>query len=98
MATLFSNLKLTFLTTFSSTLKTQRIKQQRSGNRLPRSLKMASLPNSSYQRARASCPPLWPSSGRFISWCREGDTSAAGLPDENTLYDMVIRYSAERGL
>ncbi|MFJ5159698.1 replication protein P [Pantoea sp. NPDC088449] len=31
--------------------------------------------------------------GQFISWCRNGESGAAELPDETYLYDMVIRYS-----
>jgi hypothetical protein len=30
-----------------------------------------------------------PSPKLFISGCGESDTSAAGLPDENIIYDMV---------
>ncbi|WP_410174112.1 replication protein P [Pantoea vagans] len=48
--------------------------------------------------ARASFSPYWASPGQFITRCREGENNAAGLPEENTLYDMVMRYSARRGL
>ncbi|MDU6432249.1 MULTISPECIES: replication protein P [Pantoea] len=33
-----------------------------------------------------------------MSGCKGGENGAAGLPDGNTLYDMVMRYSARRGL
>lgn len=33
-----------------------------------------------------------------ISWCREGGSKAAGLPDASTLCDMVMEYCARRGL
>lgn len=31
---------------------------------------------------------------KFTSMCKDGESGAAGLPDENALYDMVMRYSA----
>ncbi|MGJ0194557.1 replication protein P [Pantoea sp. RRHST58] len=46
----------------------------------------------------ASCSPFWPSPGEFIKWCRKGEYSTAGLPDEDELYDMVMKYRARRGL
>ena len=49
------------------------------------------------KRARASCSPFWPL-GQFISWCRKSEYSAAGLPDEDEFYDIVMKYSARRGL
>ncbi|WP_312058499.1 replication protein P [Pantoea septica] len=50
------------------------------------------------KRARASGSPFWPSLGQFISWCKDVENGAAGLPDKNTLYEIVMRYSARRGL
>lgn len=49
------------------------------------------------QHARASESPFWPSPGQFIAWCQQGSRRLFGLPDERELYDMVMKYSAERG-
>lgn len=49
------------------------------------------------RQARASGSPFLPSPGQFISWCRQGAFAAAGLPDEDTLYGMVMTYCAKRG-
>ncbi|WP_205952219.1 replication protein P [Pantoea stewartii] len=38
------------------------------------------------------------SNSAVISWYKDGESGATGLPDENTLYEMVMRYSARRGL
>ena len=48
--------------------------------------------------ARASGSPFLPSPGQFIQWCKQGELRSAGLPDEDRLYDMVMKYSAHRGL
>ncbi len=50
------------------------------------------------QHARASESPFWPSPGQFIAWCKHGAIRAFGLPDEAELYEMVMDYSARRGL
>jgi len=50
------------------------------------------------QHARASESAFWPSPGQFISWCKAGSIRAAGLPDGSELYEMVLDYSARRGL
>ena len=50
------------------------------------------------KHARASASPFWPSPGQFIEWCKQGELRSAGLPDEDGLYDMVMKYSARRGL
>ncbi len=50
------------------------------------------------KHARASASPFWPSPGQFIKWCKHGEHAAAGLPDEDALYDMVMKYSSRRGL
>jgi len=47
--------------------------------------------------ARASGSPFLPSPGQFIEWCKQSVFSAAGLPDEDTLYGMVMAYCAKRG-
>lgn len=49
------------------------------------------------QHARACESPFWPSPGQFIAWCQQGASRLFGLPDEHELYDMVMKYSAERG-
>jgi hypothetical protein len=48
--------------------------------------------------ARASESPFWPSPGQFVQWCKQGGILNAGLPNETALYDMVMTYSAKRGL
>lgn len=48
--------------------------------------------------ARANQSPFWPSPGQFVAWCKNGRAVAAGLPDEEALYDMVMRYCRDRGL
>ncbi|WP_392738922.1 replication protein P [Serratia ureilytica] len=50
------------------------------------------------QHARASESPFWPSPGQFITWCKQGSIRASGLPGDTELYDMVMDYSARRGL
>lgn len=50
------------------------------------------------QHARSSKSPFWPSPGQFIDWCKSGVSRAAGLPDADELYNMVMDYSARRGL
>lgn len=42
--------------------------------------------------------PFLPSPGQFISWCRQAAIVANGLPEESELIDMVMDYSARRGL
>ncbi|QZY95984.1 replication protein P [Pantoea dispersa] len=50
------------------------------------------------KHACARISPFWPSPGEFIQWCRKGEYSAAGLLDEDELYDMVMKYCARCGL
>jgi hypothetical protein len=49
------------------------------------------------REARASGSPFLPSPGEFIAWCKKGALVAAGLPDEDTLYSLVMTYCAKRG-
>jgi hypothetical protein len=49
------------------------------------------------KHARASGSPFLPSPGQFIEWCKEASLSAAGMPDEDELYSMVMTYCAKRG-
>ncbi|WP_448512129.1 replication protein P [Photorhabdus laumondii] len=50
------------------------------------------------RHARASESPFWPSPGQFVSWCKQGGIKNAGLPDGSELYEIVMDYSAKRGL
>jgi hypothetical protein len=49
------------------------------------------------RQARASGSPFLPSPGQFIAWCKRSTFAAAGLPDEDTLYSLVMTYCAKRG-
>ncbi|EPB9884048.1 replication protein P [Yersinia enterocolitica] len=50
------------------------------------------------QYARANGSPFWPSPGQFITWCKQGATRAAGLPDADELFDMVMDYAKRRDM
>lgn len=54
--------------------------------------------NAGMRIARQQETPFLPSPGQFVAWCREGEASKYGLPDADELYDMVMDYSARRGL
>ncbi|MDT8849371.1 replication protein P [Pantoea dispersa] len=99
---LFSALKLVFPASISTTLKAPRdeaaAKRQWVAAFAENGITSRQQISAGMKRARASGSPFWPSPGQFISWCKEGESGAAGLPDENALYDMVMRYSARRGL
>ncbi|WP_435952708.1 replication protein P [Dryocola sp. BD626] len=47
--------------------------------------------------ARQQETPFLPSPGQFIAWCKQGEIRAAGLPDDDQLYRMVMKYSRDRG-
>jgi Replication protein P len=47
--------------------------------------------------ARSSESPFWPSPGQFVAWCQKGAIQSLGLPSEEDLFGMVLKYSAERG-
>lgn len=47
--------------------------------------------------ARQQETPFLPSPGQFIAWCKQGEIKAAGLPDRDELYTMVMKYSRDRG-
>lgn len=99
---LFSNLRQLFPASVSTALKNPRdeaaAKRQWIAAFVENGITSKQQLSAGMKRARASGSPFWPSPGQFISWCRDGENGAAGLPDENTLYDMVMRYSARRGL
>ncbi len=48
--------------------------------------------------ARQQETPFLPSPGQFVAWCKEGAIRASGLPDTDELYEIVMDYSARRGL
>ncbi|RAW92449.1 DNA replication protein [Photorhabdus sp. S8-52] len=54
--------------------------------------------NAGMKIARQQDTPFLPSPGQFVSWCKQGGIKGVGLPDESELYDMVMDYSARRGL
>ncbi|WP_391529843.1 replication protein P [Photorhabdus akhurstii] len=54
--------------------------------------------NAGMKIARQQDTPFLPSPGQFVSWCKRGGIQNAGLPDESELYEMVMDYSARRGL
>lgn len=99
---LFACLKVIFPASFSTVLKHPRdeatAKRQWVAAFIENGITSGHQISAGMKRARASVSPFWPTPGQFISWCRKGDYVAAGLPDENTLYDMVMRYCAQRGL
>lgn len=100
--TLFASLKVIFPASFSTVLKLPRdeamAKRQWVAAFIENGIISGHQLSAGMKRARASVSPFWPSPGQFISWCRKGDYGTAGLPDENTLYDMVMRYCVRRGL
>lgn len=100
--TLFASLKVIFPASFSTVLKHPRdeatAKRQWVAAFIENGITSGHQISAGMKLARASVSPFWPTPGQFISWCRKGDYAAAGLPDENTLYDMVMRYCAQRGL
>ncbi|WHQ73462.1 replication protein P [Pantoea sp. Lij88] len=100
--TLFASLKVIFPASFSTVLKHPRdeatAKRQWVAAFIENGITSGHQLSAGMKRARASVSPFWPTPGQFISWCRKGDYVAAGLPDENMLCDMVMRYCAQRGL
>lgn len=46
--------------------------------------------------ARRQQKPFMPSPGQFIDWCRGGEFSSAGLPDEQQLADRVLEFSVKK--
>lgn len=100
--TLFASLKVIFPASFSTVLKHPRdeatAKRQWVAAFIENGFTSGHQLSAGMKCARASVSPFWPTPGQFISWCRKGDYVAAGLPDEDALYDMVIEYCARRGL
>lgn len=54
--------------------------------------------NAGMRIARQQATPFLPSPGQFIAWCKQGATRAAGLPDADELYDMVMDYAKRRDM
>ncbi len=54
--------------------------------------------NAGMKIARQQATPFLPSPGQFIAWCKQGATRAAGLPDADELYDMVMDYAKRRDM
>jgi len=99
---ILSGLKLVFPASISTTLK--ELKDEAAAKRqwiaafVENGITSKQQLSAGMKRARASGSPFWPSLGQFISWCKDVENGAAGLPDKNMLYEMVMRYSARRGL
>ncbi|MDF7630470.1 replication protein P [Erwiniaceae bacterium L1_55_4] len=99
---LFRSLKLVFPASISTTLKDPQdeaaAKRQWVAAFVENGITSKKQLSVGMRRARASGSPFWPSPGQFITWCKDGENGATGLPDEHALYDMVMHYSARRGL
>ncbi len=99
---LFSNLKQVFPAAVSTTLRNPgdeaAAKRQWIAAFAENGIRTKQQLSAGMQHARASESPFWPSPGQFIAWCKQGAIRAAGLPDDESLYDMVLDYSARRGM
>ncbi|CFR20081.1 TPA: replication protein P [Yersinia enterocolitica] len=98
---LFRQLKAAFPALMTS------IKDQRDLNELRRQWVLAFIENgitnmdqvdAGMKIARQQATPFLPSPGQFIAWCKQGATRAAGLPDADELYDMVMDYAKRRDM
>ncbi|MGP2470882.1 replication protein P [Yersinia sp. 2540 StPb PI] len=98
---LFRQLKAAFPALMTS------IKDQRDLNELRRQWVLAFIENGitnmdqvdvGMKIARQQSTPFLPSPGQFIAWCKQGATRAAGLPDADDLYDMVMDYAKRRDM
>ncbi|MBT0726802.1 DNA replication protein [Rosenbergiella australiborealis] len=54
--------------------------------------------NAGMKIARQQEVPFLPSPGQFISWCHQEEFRTAGLPNEEELYLIVMKYCSQRGL
>ena len=54
--------------------------------------------NAGMKIARQQEVPFLPSPGQFISWCHQEEFRSAGLPNEEELYLIVMKYCSKRGL
>ncbi|WP_407208796.1 replication protein P [Citrobacter sedlakii] len=93
---LFDNLKQLFPASVSTTLKDPRdeaaAKRQWIAAFAENNIRTKEQLKAGMQHARASESPFWPSPGQFITWCKDADYRAGGLPDANELHDMVMKY------
>ncbi|WBV23815.1 replication protein P [Pantoea piersonii] len=99
---LFASLKLVFPASVCTTLKDPRdeaaAKRQWIAAFIENGITSRQQLSTGMKHARASSSPFWPTPGQFIRWCKQDDYSAAGLPEAETLYDLVMSYCARRGL
>lgn len=99
---LFSNLRQLFPASVSTALKNPHdeaaAKRQWVAAFVENGITSKQQLSAGMKRARASGSPFWPSPGEFIQWCKQDDYSDVGLPEEDELYDMVMKYCARRGL
>ncbi len=54
--------------------------------------------NAGMRIARQQEKPFLPSPGQFVQWCKQADCVAVGLPDADGLYDMIMKFSANRSM
>ena len=54
--------------------------------------------NAGMKVARKQEMPFLPSPGQFVAWCNQEESLAAGLPDEEQLYEMFRLYCRDRGI
>lgn len=54
--------------------------------------------NAGMKVARQQAMPFLPAPGQFVAWCKEGEIRAAGLPDEDSLYEMFRLFCRDKGL
>ncbi|MBD2811892.1 DNA replication protein [Xenorhabdus sp. Vera] len=100
--TLFDNLKQVFPAAMQTNLRNisdeKLAKQQWIAAFAENGIRTKEQLSAGMRHARASESPFWPSPGQFVQWCKQGSIQNAGLPDESELYDMIMTYSAQRGL
>lgn len=53
--------------------------------------------NAGMKIARQQENPFLPAPGQFIQWCKQGESLAVGLPDEDRLYELYREYCKMRG-
>lgn len=53
--------------------------------------------NAGMKIARQQENPFLPAPGQFIQWCKQGESLAVGLPDEEQLYELYREYCKIRG-
>lgn len=53
--------------------------------------------NAGMKIARQQENPFLPAPGQFIQWCKQGESLAVGLPNEDQLYELYREYCKMRG-